>query len=179
MNDRDLDLATRLEGRAGTTAESVFEAHMAERGYVLGEHLWRLGFDRVRTADGVVATLPRWLRHTPDYVQVGGHLWEVQGTGAERALLVKAEKLDALHRHWHLSLGGTRQLRWALYAQSEEQLIVATHSRVVAACHHPNTEYREQLLDHKAGWRIPIEVLLERTVAHPFRAEKAAMEAAA
>lgn len=171
---RDQDTHARIAGAAGTPAEQAFEAWMGCRGYLLGTHYVRYGADRVDTSAGLMASADGWVAHAPDYLQMGGHLWEVQGCGADRIVRLKKEKLEDLYWRWHRGLSGRRELRWAFFVQPDDRLVLATTDCVLWAVADPRSEWHDQLLDAKGGWEVPVAVLDQRLVVDPFEAAKAA-----
>lgn len=171
----DLDVHTRLGGMAGRPAEEAFLRWMTQvKGYLLNQRVFRYGVDQWPT-NQVVATMDAWERHTPDFLSVGGHFWEVEGTDAG-AWTFKKEKLAAL-THWHTSLTGARQLRWFLYHRPSDTAVICSHDTVLWAINQAESEYSEDLFDgeNKPGWRVPLHVFLDVMVAcSPFEADKLA-----
>lgn len=169
FNERDIH--SRIGGLAGRPAEAAFLRWLdAAKGYRLGERVFRYGLDQVPTGGAVAATFTPRLLHTPDFVSVGGHLWEVEGTRHE-SFQFKREKLDALNA-WASQLTGKRQLRWFLYRSQDETAIVCSHEMVLWAINQPDAEYLPDLYDGKDGWQVPFTVFEQVLVdANPFDAE--------
>lgn len=168
----DQNVHDRISGLAGKPAENAFELVMADRGRILGQHLFRFGFDQVDTRDGVVATFSRVIRHTPDYLSTGGHFYEVQGCGYDRTLTFKKEKLEDLMK-WAEFAG--RQVRWAFYVQADDVVLFATMDAVLSALTDERTT--QTVLDAetqnpKQAWRVPVEVFYEKRVKDCFAADK-------
>lgn len=161
----------RIDGLAGGPAEAAFEAVMADRGRVVGQNLFRFGFDRVDTESRVLPTLPRVLRHAPDYISAGGHMWEVQGCGVDRTFTFKEEKLADL-LSWGKFLN--RRVRWGLFIQPDDVVLLATMDAVLWAIQQPETEH--VILDPddrfpKPAWRVPASLLYQREVKDAFAAD--------
>lgn len=169
---RKQDVHERIAGLAGTPAETAFVNWQASRGRTVGSHVVRFGFDQVDTSAGLVATVEPMLRHVPDFVTIGGHLYEVQGCGDGR-WSVKEEKLNALHQ-WDRILSDGRQLRWFLYRSDEQTAVVCTHQVLTQVLlNSPDVEWLEDLFDGKPGWVVPETAFSSWLVAgDPFYAEK-------
>jgi hypothetical protein len=161
---RDDTIHERIGTIAGRPAESAFIAAMAKRGYNIGEKLFRFGFEQVPTKFGVAATFPSWVLHAPDYIQVGGHMWEVQGCGHDGIVRFKREKLTTLWEDWHVRLGGNRQVQFAVYSMRDEVVYLLTFDMVLWAIDQPESRYLEQLVDAKDGWEVPLELFDRRLV---------------
>lgn len=164
----------RIGGLAGKPAENAFVAVMQDQGRELGKHVFRFGFDQVSTTDGVVATFPPVLRHTPDFVSVGGHIWECQGCGVDRMITIKEDKLSDLLK-WQQFIN--RSLRWSFYVQPDDIVLFATTDAVLWAINHEDTQ--TTVLDPdtsapKKAWRVPVSVFMERRVKDAFAAERKA-----
>lgn len=156
----------RIAGMAGTLAEGKFEAWMASRGYHLNEKLLRKGHDQVSTRYGIVATLEPWEQKGPDYVQLGGHYWEVMG-GRDH-IKVKRDKLEVLWREYQLRLSERREVRFYFYFSETDEGIVCDFPCVLWALHDPRARYEERLVDAKDGWVVPVEVFRDRLVVDAF-----------
>lgn len=172
MEFYEQSLANRVgsDSLAGRPAEDAFVRWQAAKGRLEGEHFIRLGFDRVSTTAGLVASMDPSQQHLPDYIQVGGHAWEVQGA-AEGVWKVKQEKVEALTRY-ELNLTGGRNLRWFLYNQADDAAVICSHACLLAVLN--RLELVENLLDHKSGWLVPAEAFDPHYVfGDPFAAEKA------
>ena len=166
----------RISGLAGKPAENAFELVMADRDRVLGKQLFRFGFDQVDTRDGALATFPRVLRHAPDYVSVGGHMYEVQGCGQDRTLTFKREKLEDMLK-WQEFMG--RQVRWAFFVQADDTVLFSTMDAVLSALQDERTTMTvldPDTLNPKEAWRVPVEVLYDKRVKDCFGAAKKVMD---
>lgn len=167
--ERELDERIGADSLAGRPAEQAFVRWQAARGRVEGEHFIRLGFDRVSTKSGLVASLDPSQQHMPDYLQVGGHAWEVQGA-AGTEWKVKKEKVDALTRY-ELQLSGGRNLRWFFYDQGTDSALICSHACLLSVVE--QLELLPELLDHKAGWKVPATAFGNHLVfGDPFAAER-------
>jgi len=161
----------RLNGLAGKPAEQAFELVMAERGRIIDQNLFRFGFDKGDTENRVIPTLPRILRHAPDYISAGGHMWEVQGCGQDRTFTFKEEKLADLLA-WGQFIN--RRVRWGLFIQPDQSMLLATMDAVLWAIQQPEAEHVVLDADErnpKPAWRVPVEVLLRREVKDAFAAD--------
>jgi hypothetical protein len=172
MSFHERSIHERISGLAGKPAENAFELVMAERGRIVGQQLFRFGFDQVDTRDGAVATFPRVMRHTPDYISVGGHLYEVQGCGNDRTLTFKKEKLEDMLK-WAEFAG--RELRWAFFIQADDCVLFATMDAVISSLSDPRTT--QTILDPdtqnpKEAWRVPVEVFYDTRVRDCFAADR-------
>lgn len=145
---------TRIGGLAGGPAETAFVAVMEADGYLLDRKLFRFGLEQLPTEGAVVPTLTPLVRHAPDFVQVGGHMWEVQGCGADRTFTFKREKLDALWQWFMLLNKDGRDLRFALYVQPDQLVYRSSFEHVLWACYNKG-EFSEAVVDDKPGWRVP------------------------
>lgn len=166
------DVHARIGGLAGTPAENAFLEWQASRGRLPGTHVVRFGFDQVDTSAGLVASMEPMLRHVPDFVTVGGHLFEVQGSG-DGVWVFKEEKLTALHL-WDRILSDGRQLRWFLYRSDENTAVVCTHQCLTSVLlHAPDVQWSSDLFEGKSGWVVP-ETAFGQWLVHddPFVAEK-------
>lgn len=149
------DVHERIGGLAGKPAEEAFLKVMAAEGYELGVRIARWGFDGFDTSNRVIATLPAFIRHAPDFVQVGGHMWEAQGCGEDRMFVFKKDKLESMWM-WHALLLPTgRELRWALYVQPDEVLYRSSFDHVLWAIQ-THGEYHEEVVPGKDGWLVPV-----------------------
>lgn len=170
MSYSDLTVHDRLGSYAGTESEAAALAFMASRGRPLA----RFGFDRVSTADAVVATYPNVIRHTPDFIGPGGKFYEVQACGYDRTLTFKLEKLEALARWQEFA---NAPVRFLLYIQAEQTMLCATWDAVLSAIHEPECE--RVVLDAgsqrpKEAVRVPLSALLRFEVVDAFDAANAA-----
>lgn len=179
MGFSDDSVHSRIAGLAGTPAEGAFLEWQEGRGRRLGSHIVRLGFDQVDTSAGLVASLEPVLRHIPDFATVGGHLFEVQGSG-DGVWVFKQEKLNSLHL-WDRMLSDGRQLRWFLYRSDTRSAIVCSHQalwEVISSA--PLVEWCDDLFEGKPGWRVPEDAFGPWLVAgDPFSAEKVQRKLAA
>ena len=164
----------RIAGLAGGPAEAAFIKVMEADGYMLDRKLFRFGLEKLPTEGAVVPTLTPLVRHAPDFVQVGGHMWEVQGCGTDRTFTFKREKLEALWQWFMLLNRDGRDLRFALYVQPDNIVYRSSIEHVLWACY-TRGEFHEAVVDTKPGWRVPADAFewgLVVSLGETFRALK-------
>jgi hypothetical protein len=164
----------RIAGLAGGPAEDAFVRVMDADGYALGRKLFRFGLEKLPTEGAVVPTLTSLIRHAPDFVQVGGHMWEVQGCGQDRTFTFKQEKLQALWSWFLLLNQDGRDLRFALYVQPDNIVYRSSFEHVLWACYEKG-DFSEAVVDDKPGWRVHAQAFewgQVTSLADTFRALK-------
>jgi len=125
----------------GDTAETAFAT--------LYPHAHRLGINR---PDFSVASLPRYFRHTPDYLLPSG-FYEVMGVSSrnkQATLKVKFEKLDSL-KVWELL--GPGHL-WVWDSHRKRYWSAPIGEWVHACSHHASVAYFPD--NNKPYWDLPI-----------------------
>lgn len=158
-------LTSRITGMAGDPAEHAFRAYMASLNRFEGQHYIRTGYDRTDMDTGFLATLPPEERHRPDFIQIGGHWWEVQGYGADNHLKVKRDKLEVLWTHYANCGFGTRQVRFFIYSSATGRCLIMPIQTILWAVQQPEATYSETLLDgRKPGWTVPVDLFDKRLI---------------
>ena len=163
----DRSRAERLDnGLAGDPAEEAVVTALRS----LGKQPVEFGLRRTPTERALAATLPRMIRHAPDFI-IHGRFVEAQGCGVDRTVTFKAEKLDAL-TDWSALM----PVMVGVFVQPDRRVIFADLPAVLWACTHPRSEMT--VLDagtkgEKLAFRVPVSVLLDREVVDAFAAERA------
>jgi hypothetical protein len=158
-------LEERIHGLAGDPAENAFRRYMATEGKLENQHYYRIGYDRTDTSTAFLATLPLVERYRPDFIQIGGHYWEVQGYGHKQTILFKREKIEVQWKHYAGHGQSRRQLRFFLYDSSRDAALVMPVQTVLWALRHADSVYDENAVgEGKAAWTVPADVFRERLV---------------